>query len=119
VDPEIVEHYASGVEIDRLTAGERSRIEFVRTKELLERFLPAPPARVLDVGGGPGLYAEWLAARGYDVTLVDPVPLHIEEASARAARSGHPFAVRLGDARRLSDADGSADALLLSARSTT
>jgi hypothetical protein len=47
-----------------------SRIEFVRTKELLQRFLPSPPATILDVGGGPGAYATWLADLGYRVQLV-------------------------------------------------
>jgi len=41
--------------------------------ELLLRLLPVAPARVLDVGGGPGVYASWLASLGYEVTLVDPV----------------------------------------------
>jgi len=61
--PEILAHYQRGVELERL-AGGSSRIEFERTKELLERHLPQIPARVLDVGGGPGAYATWLAERG-------------------------------------------------------
>ena len=113
MDPEIVKHYSSGVEIDRLASGPRSWVEFARTKELLERLLPPAPARVLDVGGGPGLYAEWLAGATYDVTLVDPVPLHVEAASARSASAERPFAVRLGEARGLSEADGFVDAVLL------
>ena len=40
---------------------------------LLERFLPAPPARVLDIGGASGVYASWLSGRGYQVHLIDPV----------------------------------------------
>src|SRR5919204_280968 len=84
IDPEIRAHYELGVELDRLARG-ASRIEFVRTKELLRRFLPPAPARVLDVGGGPGVYAEWLADDGYEVRLVDAVSLHVEDAGARAA----------------------------------
>ena len=56
-------------------------LELLRTQALLERFLPAPPAVVFDVGGGPGVYAAWLARLGYEVHLVDFVPLH-----ARMAR---------------------------------
>ncbi|MBV8300648.1 MAG: methyltransferase domain-containing protein, partial [Candidatus Dormibacteraeota bacterium] len=37
----------------------------------LRRFLPTPPAAVLDAGCGPGLYAVPLAAAGFDVTGVD------------------------------------------------
>ncbi len=40
----------------------------------MERILPVPPARVLDVGAGPGRDAAWFAARGYHVTAVEPVP---------------------------------------------
>jgi SAM-dependent methyltransferase len=107
MDDGILRHYGQGVERDRV-AGGASRIEFARTKELLERFLPAPPASVLDVGGGPGAYAAWLAERGYRVQLVDPVPLHVEQAAARGG-----FTARLGDARRLDEADASFDVVLL------
>jgi ubiquinone/menaquinone biosynthesis C-methylase UbiE len=65
---------------------------------------------VLDVGGGPGAYAEWLAAVGYEVRLVDPVPLHVQQAGERA--SGRFTAVE-GDARKLDEADRSYDAVLL------
>lgn len=109
IDPEIRAHYELGVELDRLERG-ASRIEFVRTKELLRRFLPPAPARVLDVGGGPGVYAEWLADDGYEVRLVDAVSLHVEHAGARAA--GRFTAVQ-GDARELDERDETYDAVLL------
>jgi ubiquinone/menaquinone biosynthesis C-methylase UbiE len=112
MDPDIIGHYSLGVEEDRLTEGETSRIEFARTKELLERFLPPAPSKVLDVGGGPGRYASWLAERGYGVDLVDPVPLHLEQAAARA-RTGAPFTVTEGDARSLAAGDDSCDAVML------
>ena len=70
---------------------------------------------MLDVGGGSGVYACWLAARGYTVHLLDAVPLHVEQARAASARQpDHPIAtIGVGDARRLSQADASADAVLL------
>jgi len=111
-DDEILDYYSSGVEDGRFTGG-GSRIEFARTKELLERFLPTAPAAILDVGGGPGAYAAWLAGRGYTVRLVDSVPLHIEQATARAAESEHRFTAALGDARDLQEPDSSYDAVLL------
>jgi ubiquinone/menaquinone biosynthesis C-methylase UbiE len=107
VGDEILDHYAEGIERDRLGGG-TSRIEFERTKELLERFLPPSPASVLDVGGGPGAYAAWLAERGCRVHLVDPVPLHVEQARQRGG-----FSAAVGDARRLEDADSAYDAVLL------
>jgi ubiquinone/menaquinone biosynthesis C-methylase UbiE len=109
VDEEIRAYYETGIELDRLGKG-YSQIEFVRTKELLGRYLPPPPARVLDVGGGPGTYAVWLAQAGYEVRLVDPTPLHVEQALRRA---GGRFTAAQGDARRLDEADRSYDAVLL------
>ncbi len=42
------------VEDDRLRMSPHGRLEFARTRELLERHLPSAPAWVLDVGGGTG-----------------------------------------------------------------
>ena len=47
-----------------------NRLELVRTGELLHRQLLSPPAVVLDVSGGIGVYAACLAGRGYRVDLV-------------------------------------------------
>lgn len=109
MDEDIRRYYELGLERDRLTQG-HSRVEFERTKELLRRFLPSPPARVLDVGGGPGAYAAWLADRGHDVRLVDAMPLHVEQATELAAER---FSAAVGDARTLGEADASWDAVLL------
>ena len=94
---------------ERLREG-YSRVEFERTKEILGRYLPSEPARVLDVGGGPGVYAEWLADQGHEVRLVDATPLHVEQALERARGR---FSAVLGDARALEEADGSCDVVLL------
>ena len=109
MDPEIRAYYETGVERERLAQG-YSRIEFARTKELLGRHLPPPPARVLDVGGGPGVYAAWLADSGYDARLVDASPLHVRQARERGAER---FSAAEGDARNLEEADESYDAVLL------
>jgi ubiquinone/menaquinone biosynthesis C-methylase UbiE len=111
LDPEIERHYAAGIERERLAG---PNLERLRTEELLERFLPPPPADVLDVGGGPGVYAAWLARRGYRVHLVDALPLHVEQARAAAgAQPDHGFTAELGDARTLEAADECVDAVLL------
>ena len=65
---EIGAYYDRGEEEGRL--GDWGRLEFLRTRELLARFLPAPPAIVLDVGGAAGAYALPLAAEGPDVVLL-------------------------------------------------
>ncbi len=113
--PEIVEYYEqTGVEMPRLGKG-HGLLEFARTIELLGRYLPPAPAIVLDVGGGPGGYACWLARRGYEVHLIDATPLHVEEARRASERQpAHPVAsLTIGDARALSQTDASADAVLL------
>jgi len=114
IDPAIESHYGTGYERSRLFRGGRPSLEYVRSVELLERLLPAPPARVLDVGGGPGAYAAPLARRGYRVHLVDPVPLHVEQArQAGGADPAAGFTAALGDARELAEPDESQDAVLL------
>jgi len=111
--PDLLAHYGTGYEQRRLGEGVGT-LELVRTQELLLRFLPPAPATILDVGGGPGAYAGWLAGRGYAVHLVDPVPLHVEQARAVAdAQPDHPFSAEVGDARRLAAADASSDVVLL------
>ncbi|MDE2904287.1 MAG: class I SAM-dependent methyltransferase [Chloroflexota bacterium] len=111
---EILSYYEGIDEAGRLVRG-AGPLEFARMQELLGRFLPAPPGVVLDVGGGSGRYACWLAGLGYEVHLVDPVEKHVAQARvASRAQPEHPVAsVSLGDARSLDQADGSVDAVLL------
>lgn len=112
-DPDIEAFYAQGGEQARLDQG-YFPLECARTREIVLRHLPPPPAVVLDVGGAAGAYALWLAARGYEVHLVDPVPLHVEQATRASGESDHPLAsASVGDARALASLDASADAVLL------
>jgi ubiquinone/menaquinone biosynthesis C-methylase UbiE len=112
--PEVVAFYGRGLEEQRLDEG-KGKLERWRTQELLARYLPPQPAVVLDVGGGTGHYSVWLAQRGYSVHLIDPVPLHVEQARARsAAQPDTPLAsIAQGDARRLHWGAGQVDAVLL------
>jgi SAM-dependent methyltransferase len=114
IDPAIESHYGTGYERSRLFPGGKPSLEFVRSMELLSRLLPPPPARVLDIGGGPGAYAGPLARRGYQVHLVDPVPLHVDQ--ARQVAGSDPaggFTAALGDARELSEPAESQDAVVM------
>jgi ubiquinone/menaquinone biosynthesis C-methylase UbiE len=113
LDPDIESHYELALERGRLREGVGA-VEFVRTRELLGRFLPPPPAVILDVGGGAGAYAVPLAAEGYQVHLLDPVSLHVEQALTAARSAGTTLAgAVVGDARRLPYPDAGADAALL------
>jgi S-adenosylmethionine-dependent methyltransferase len=58
---------------------------YVMHQQLLEH-LPAPPATVLDVGGGAGHQSFPLAQAGYDVTLLDPSPAMLGKAQQRLQR---------------------------------
>jgi ubiquinone/menaquinone biosynthesis C-methylase UbiE len=111
---EVVAYYSRGLEEQRLVEG-KGTLERWRTQELLVRYLPPSPSVVLDVGGGTGHYAAWLAQRGYIVHLIDPVVLHLEQARARsAAQPDAPLAsVTHGDARRLDWGSGQVDAVLV------
>jgi SAM-dependent methyltransferase len=112
--PEILAHYAAGQEAARLSLG-HGPLEAERTREVLRRHLPPAPSTILDIGGGPGTYACWLAARGYAVHLIDATPLHVEQAAhISALQPDHPLAsVGLGDARRIEAPGASVDAVLL------
>jgi ubiquinone/menaquinone biosynthesis C-methylase UbiE len=113
VPPEITAHYDSFAEESRLAAGP-SQLEFERTKEILARVLPPPPARVVDVGGAAGAYSFWLANRGYDVDLVDASSRLVAEANRRnAAAPARLASATVGDACALPQEDGSAAAVLI------
>lgn len=57
------------------------------------------------------LYAFPLAEKGYQVHLIDPVPLHITQAKEQNKR-GKVTAIELGDARKIERESRSADAVL-------
>ena len=111
---EVITHYASGYEADRLEINE-GKIDRERTRELLARFLPSVPATVIDIGGGTGKHALWLARRGYEVHLIDIVPLHIELARQESARQPEYqlASAEVGDACSIDRDDSSVDAALL------
>jgi ubiquinone/menaquinone biosynthesis C-methylase UbiE len=110
----LISHYSSGYEAARLNT-QSGQLERERTRELLLRFLPKTPARILDIGGGPGGYACWLARKGYEVHLLDIMPLHVEMAIAASLQQPEaPLAsASVGDARSLSWESGTAEAVLM------
>jgi ubiquinone/menaquinone biosynthesis C-methylase UbiE len=109
---EVCEHYESEiVEAERLSRG-AGQLEFARTQEIVRRHLPPGPLRILDVGGGAGAHAVWLAESGHAVHVVDPMLDHVE-AARRLANECRNITAEVGDARRLAEDSDSADAVLL------
>lgn len=102
MDADILEYYERGGEDTRLA----DSVELLRTKVLLQRYLPKN-ANVLDVGGASGVYATWLTEQGHRVRLVDPVPRHVATARANGIDAVE------GDARALAEPDAGRDAVLL------
>jgi len=77
----LADHFA-----DEAYASVKGRVRtYVLHQQLLEH-LPAPPAPVLDVGGGAGHQSFPLAQAGYDVTLLDPSPAMLDKARQRLQR---------------------------------
>jgi ubiquinone/menaquinone biosynthesis C-methylase UbiE len=111
---EVTAHYEVSDEAERLLRIS-GQLEAARTREILQRYLPPPPAVILDVGGGAGIYALWLAELGYTVHLIDPTPKHVAQARAASeAQPAHPLAsAEIGDARALQWPDASVDVVLL------
>ncbi len=71
---------------DEAYASVKGRVRtYVMHQQLLEH-LPAPPAPVLDVGGGAGHQSFPLAQAGYEVTLLDSSPAMLDRARQRLQR---------------------------------
>jgi ubiquinone/menaquinone biosynthesis C-methylase UbiE len=111
---QILEHYGKDA-VERNRLDKYARLEFFRTKEIISRHLPKRRQLILDIGGGPGQYSLWLAKLGYSVRLVDPVPLHVQQAIAAfdAANCETMASASVGDARDLEFEDESAGSVLL------
>jgi hypothetical protein len=102
MDADLLEYYNRGGEDSRLT----DSIELLRTKVLLQRYLP-PSADIPDVGGASDVYATWLTTQGHRVKLVDPVPRHVATARTKGIDAAE------GDVRALDEPNASRDVVLL------
>ena len=111
ISPDIDDFYAATSEEGRLQLG-LGPLEFERNKDLISRHLPKKGI-VLDIGGGPGIYAEWLAGLGQEVHLVDPVEKHIKQANKRSKQAKKTFTSHLGIAQKLAFADEFAHVAIL------
>lgn len=102
-------------EDDRLYTKCGGTVEWIRSIDILHRFLPPIPSMILDIGGGTGVYSYWLLEQGYKVNLVELVPLHVTLAQQKFAENfdSSKWSATVGDARDLDFPDSSVDAVLL------
>jgi ubiquinone/menaquinone biosynthesis C-methylase UbiE len=113
LDPVVRAFYENEPEESRLSIGV-FQIEETRTRELISRHIPKPPARVLDVGGAAGAYAFWLGDQGYQVHLIDASRRLVSIAEERNSKADHRLSsCAVGDARLIQYQDESADVVLM------
>lgn len=87
--------------------------EFERVKTHIETYLPKAPAKVIDVGGGTGKYSAWLAEKGYQVHLIEPVVKHLKTARKRANGIKNKFSIQQGISQDLQFPDCYAELIIL------
>lgn len=87
--------------------------EFERTKTLISKYLTSPTLTIIDVGGGTGKYAEWLAQQGHQVHLVEPILKHIHIAKSRSILLKNPFKIHHGEAQTLNFPNRYADLVIV------
>ena len=104
-------YYERGMERERLSDG-RGDLEFTRTTEIVARGLPAAPAVVADIGGGPGTVRAVAGIARVPGRAPGPDP-----AARRAARGGggrgDGIRTAVGDVRDIDLPGASVDAVLL------
>ena len=112
INKEIEDYYSSGVEENRLSV-DIFQLEQVRTKEIISRYLSQIPLKILDVGGGTGVYSFWLRDQGHEVHLIDPVPFNVEIAKEHSLSTGKILSsLSLGEAHNLEFDDDYFDLVL-------
>jgi ubiquinone/menaquinone biosynthesis C-methylase UbiE len=110
---QIKKFYAHEIEANRLES-EWFKLEGIRTKEIIERYLNKDKLEILDIGGGAGYYSFWLHEKGHNVTLIDLSPKNIELVQKNSAATGRKLKkVEIGDAVNLNISDEQFDIVLM------
>ena len=92
----------------------RETLEFIRTKNIICRFLYCDSMEIADVCGATGAYAFWLAKMGHRVHLLDLAENHINLAKQHSIEKGIDLeSYSCADARSLPYENESMDMVLL------
>jgi ubiquinone/menaquinone biosynthesis C-methylase UbiE len=109
----IKDYYNNEIESNRLNL-DYFKLEGIRTKEIITRFLISNNFNIIDIGGGAGFYSFWLQSLGHRVSLVDLSPKNIELANDYAAKNSIGLeSCSIGDATQLKFPDNNFDIALL------
>ena len=98
---------APGAAYDEVSRGIADAIE-----HCVERLMPQPGERVLDIATGTGWAARRIAERGADVTATDFAVESVEAAECHARLHNLDIAFEVGDAEALNYEDNSFDAVI-------
>jgi len=112
ISAELENFYNKASEETRLEKG-MGIFEFERIKELIQLHISKPKSTIIDIGGGTGKYAEWLAKNGHEVHLIEPVLKHVKLAEKRAKKLKNPFSVTIGEAKKIPCKNDTADVVIL------
>ncbi|QSH40846.1 class I SAM-dependent methyltransferase [Lentisphaerota bacterium ZTH] len=87
------------------------KLEYYRTLDIIERFIPERKCVIYDIAGGTGHYFRYLIEQGHNVTMCDLSPRHVEIARNRYPEKKNR--IFTGDARNLPELESnSADVVL-------
>ncbi|MGL5756110.1 MAG: class I SAM-dependent methyltransferase [Paraclostridium sp.] len=104
----VLDFYNSVSEKGRLERG-LGVIEFYRTKQILSKYINKDSNVIYDIGGGVGIYSDWLARKNNNVYLLDLSPNAVEYAKSNY----NTFVSEVCDARNIDKDNESADIILL------
>ena len=108
---DVKKFYEEHSESDRET---RMPLEFMRTREIISRYLTRENMNIADVAGGTGVYSFWLAGLGHQVHLLDLAQNQIDYAKKQSLKTNVMLAsYTCSDARHLPYDDESLDIVLL------
>lgn len=110
---EVLAFYNAGAEKGRLERG-IGQLEWARTREIIENYLPQERQVIFDLGGGIGVYSRWLAGMGHEVHMFELAPTNVEYANSLQQGLEFPIhKIEQADARKLDRPCESADIVLL------